>query len=146
MITNYKIPLDTLKDILLSKDIKPSVQRLKILEYIIESKSHPSVDEIYTALSPFIPTLSKTTVYNTVNQLTEKGVLTIVKSDPGEARYDYFDKPHSHFKCRICGKLYDIFTDEKNVFDIKEVEGHKVERVYLCYEGICKNCLKNEKK
>jgi len=144
MITKYKIPIDTLKDILLSKDIKPSVQRLKILEYIIDSKSHPSVDEIFGALQPLIPTLSKTTVYNTVKNLTDKGILTTIKIEPGELRYDYFEKPHSHFKCRICGILYDIFNENDNILNIKEVDGHKVEKVYLCYEGICKKCLKKQ--
>ena len=46
-------------------NIKPSVQRIAIMNYLIEHRTHPTVDEIYTALSPSIPTLSKTTVYNT---------------------------------------------------------------------------------
>jgi Fe2+ or Zn2+ uptake regulation protein len=144
MITKYKVPIDTLKDILISKDIKPSVQRLKILEYIIDSKSHPSVDEIFGALQPLIPTLSKTTVYNTVKNLTDKGLLTTIKIESGELRYDYFEKPHSHFKCRICGNIYDIFDENDNILDIKEIDGHKVEKVYLCYEGVCKKCLKKQ--
>ena len=40
--------------------IKPSVQRIAIMNYLIEHRTHPTVDEIYTALSPSIPTLSKT--------------------------------------------------------------------------------------
>ena len=43
-------------------NIKPSVQRIAIMNYLIEHRTHPTVDEIYTALSPSIPTLSKTTV------------------------------------------------------------------------------------
>ena len=45
-------------------NIKPSVQRIAIMKYLMEHRTHPTVDEIYTALSPTIPTLSKTTVYN----------------------------------------------------------------------------------
>ena len=41
-------------------NIKPSVQRIAIMNYLIEHRTHPTVDEIYTALSPSIPTLSKT--------------------------------------------------------------------------------------
>ena len=43
-------------------NIKPSVQRIAIMKYLMEHRTHPTVDEIYTALSPTIPTLSKTTV------------------------------------------------------------------------------------
>ena len=53
--------------------IKPSVQRIAIMKYLMEHHTHPTVDEIYTALSPTIPTLSKTTVYNTLKILTEEG-------------------------------------------------------------------------
>ena len=36
-------------------NIKPSVQRIAIMNYLIEHRTHPTVDEIYTALSPSIP-------------------------------------------------------------------------------------------
>ena len=38
-------------------NIKPSVQRIAIMKYLMEHRTHPTVDEIYTALSPTIPTL-----------------------------------------------------------------------------------------
>ena len=53
--------MDVLKR-LQNHNIKPSVQRIAIMNYLIEHRTHPTVDEIYTALSPSIPTLSKTTV------------------------------------------------------------------------------------
>ena len=53
-------------DRLLKYSIKPSMQRIAIMEYLMEHRTHPSADEIYTALSPSMPTLSKTTVYNTL--------------------------------------------------------------------------------
>ena len=42
------------------------MQRIAIMEYLMEHPIHPSADDIYTALSPSMPTLSKTTVYNTL--------------------------------------------------------------------------------
>ena len=64
--------MDVLKR-LQNHNIKPSVQRIAIMNYLIEHRTHPTVDEIYTALSPSIPTLSKTTVYNTLKLLSEQG-------------------------------------------------------------------------
>ena len=49
---------------LLEHNIKPSMQRIAIMEYLMNHPIHPSADDIYTALSPSMPTLSKTTVYN----------------------------------------------------------------------------------
>ena len=42
--------------------IKPSMQRMAVMEYLMTHRTHPTVDEIYTALHPSMPTLSKTTV------------------------------------------------------------------------------------
>ena len=45
-------------------NIKPSYQRMKIFQYLLDNHNHPTVDTIYRALCTEIPTLSKTTVYN----------------------------------------------------------------------------------
>lgn len=55
----------TAYEYLLDHQIKPSVQRIAIMDYLLKHKTHPCIDEIYTALCKEIPTLSKTTVYNT---------------------------------------------------------------------------------
>ena len=47
-------------------DVKPSVQRIAVMDYLMTHRTHPTVDEIYHALEKQIPTLSKTTVYNTL--------------------------------------------------------------------------------
>lgn len=44
---------------LLEHNIKPSMQRIAIMEYLMNHPIHPSADDIYTALSPSMPTLSK---------------------------------------------------------------------------------------
>ena len=49
-----------------SHSIKPSVQRIAIMQYLMDYHTHPTVDEIYTALAPGMPTLSKTTLKNTM--------------------------------------------------------------------------------
>ena len=41
-----------------SHSIKPSVQRIAIMQYLMDHHTHPTVDEIYTALAPGMPTLS----------------------------------------------------------------------------------------
>ena len=51
---------------LINKNIKPSFQRIKVLEYLTTRKIHSTVDEIFNVLSKEIPTLSKATLYNTL--------------------------------------------------------------------------------
>ena len=75
-------------EILIKHDIKPSVQRLAVMEYMLTHFTHPTVDEIYSSLSPSIPTLSKTTIYNTLNLFEEQGVVLYLGIDKKNARFD----------------------------------------------------------
>ena len=115
------------------------MQRVKILEYLRNYKTHPTADMIYQALVDEMPTLSKTTVYNTLRTLTEKGILVALSVFENEVRYEYDKEPHIHFKCTECGKIYDI---SKNCECLKneEIEGHKVVEHHVNLKGICKNC------
>lgn len=126
-------------------NIKPSVQRIAIMTYLMEHPTHPTVDEIYTALSPSIPTLSKTTVYNTLKLLSEQGAAQTLTIDERNTCYDAKTAPHSHFLCKRCGKIYDLEYDcnVKRTVDMN-MEGHKVQEVHYYYKGICQHCKEEE--
>lgn len=119
--------------------IKPSYQRLRIFEYLKKNKSHPTVDEIYQEVVREIPTLSKTTVYNTLNLFIEKNVATVVTIEENETRYDADVSLHGHFKCKSCGKVYDFGVDISRL-DFNELEGFQVEEKHLYFKGICNDC------
>ena len=85
---------------LLSYNIKPSVQRLAIMDYLLNHKTHPSIDEIYMALVKDIPTLSKTTVYNTLKLFVEHGAALMLTIDEKNACFDCDTTKHAHFQCR----------------------------------------------
>ena len=78
------------------------------MEYLMAHRTHPTVDEIYLALSPSIPTLSKTTVYNTLKLCGRIYDLTPTESDthPGEMERDghQIQEIHHYYKgiCKQC--------------------------------------------
>ena len=102
---------------------------------------HPTVDEIYTALSPTIPTLSKTTVYNTLKILSEQGAAQTLTIDERNTCYDADTTPHAHFLCKRCGKVYDLTCNDtvRQVVDT-DMDGHEVQEIHYYYKGICKQC------
>lgn len=123
-------------------NIKPSVQRIAIMNYLVEHCTHPTVDEIYIALSPAIPTLSKTTVYNTLKLLSEQGAVQTLTIDERKTCYDADTSLHAHFLCRHCGKVYDLACDptpKQLVND--DMDGHSIQEVHHYYKGVCKYCL-----
>jgi Fur family peroxide stress response transcriptional regulator len=140
MITNLKESQEILKN----KGLKPTYQRLRILEYLEKHKIHPTVDMIYQELLKEIPTISKTTIYNTLNSLAQKGIISGITITGVETRYEYKELPHHHFLCKSCGKVFDIPV-RCPYFEKKEIPGFKVEELQGYFKGICKECLRKKK-
>lgn len=123
-------------------DIKPSYQRMKIFEYLLKNNEHPTVDEIYKALCPEIPTLSKTTVYNTLNLFMQKGIAKVIIIEENETRYDVDLHVHGHFKCEHCKNVYDIpVTVDQLVQD--DMMGFQINEYHVYFKGLCPKCKIN---
>jgi Fe2+ or Zn2+ uptake regulation protein len=121
------------------KGVGPSIQRIKILQLILDKKEHSSADSIYQELVHEIPTLSKTTVYNTLALFVEKKIINSFTIDNTELLYEHSDKPHAHFQCRVCKSIFDVEL-ESTLFEMKEIENNKVEQVNIYIKGICEKC------
>ena len=120
--------------------IKPSFQRIKIFEYLVTKENHPTVEMIYKELVNEIPTLSKTTVYNTLNLFIEKKIAHTIVIEENETRYDSHMEVHGHFKCEKCGTIYDIKIDDK-ISKIKSLDKFQIDEQHVYYKGICDKCL-----
>lgn len=126
-------------------NIHPSVQRIAVMEYLLNHHTHPTVEDIYTELHPQIPTLSRTTVYNTLKLFASQGAATMLTIDEKRACYDSVLTPHAHFICRKCGHIYDVdLKDTGNQVHTSELPAGHVEEEHVYYKGICKHCLAKE--
>lgn len=135
-----QITIKNQENYLREHEIKPSLLRLKIFDFLVKSKQHPSVDMIYKTLSPEIPTLSKTTVYNTLKVFEEKGIVLVVNIEDKEARYDADINFHGHFKCESCGDLYD-FPVEPNAEISDVIKGFLINETHYYLKGTCLKCI-----
>ncbi|MFZ7133437.1 MAG: Fur family transcriptional regulator [Eubacteriales bacterium] len=120
-------------------NVNPSYQRLKILEYLMDNPTHPTADDIYAALIHELPTLSKTTVYNTLKLFKKKGITRSISIDDIENRFDANVHEHGHFKCEKCGNIYD-FEISMDPSLQQELRGFKIHEKNYFFKGICKNC------
>ncbi|MCF7941413.1 MAG: transcriptional repressor [Spirochaetia bacterium] len=125
--------------ILQTHGIKPSYQRIKIYEYLVDKKNHPTVDTIYRELSPGLPTLSKTTVYNTLKLFHSVNVVQKVMIEDNEVRFDADTSIHGHFKCLSCGEVYD-FPVQKNALMYGIPEGFSITDEHIYCTGYCQDC------
>lgn len=131
---------------LLSHGIKPSMHRITIMDYLLTHPTHPTVDDIYLALHDEIPTLSKTTIYNTLKLFVSSGVALSINIDEKNARYDGDTHTHAHFKCMECGDVFDFPLKEDLVYhDPEQMAGFKVVSTYVYHNGYCQACMEQQK-
>ena len=134
--------LEDLKKKLKLKNIHLSYQRLKVLEYLIQNQCHPTVDQIFIGLQKSMPSLSKTTVYNTLHILLEAELVKAITIDDSEIRYDIITELHGHFKCQACGKIFNFNINEEVLFS-EDLNNFKINDRDVYFKGVCPGCLLN---
>lgn len=125
------------------KNISLSHQRLKVIEFLTKNHCHPTVEQIFTTLQKDIPTLSKTTVYNTLRTLAETGLVRVITIEDNETRYDIVTENHGHFKCESCGTIFDFPVDLDSLVP-GDLSKFKINDKNLYFKGICPRCQLNK--
>ena len=138
-----KPTLEQVREELNKRGIKPSHQRIKVLEYLMGHFVHPTVDMIYHQVHREVPTLSKTTVYNTLNQFVETGLIRIINIEDNETRYDINVHDHGHFKCVACGAIYDFPVNMEGLGDAG-LAGFAIQDRNVYFKGTCPACLSDK--
>jgi len=138
-----KASLENITNKLKNNNIRLSHQRLKVLEYLDRHRIHPTVEQIYHALNDEIPSLSKTTIYNTLNTLIEAGLVRSITIEDNEVRYDIRTDAHGHFKCKTCGNIYD-FEVNIDLLEIKDLDGFSIYTRDVYFSGVCPKCIEKE--
>lgn len=138
MNNNYHI-------ILKDAGIRPSVQRVAVYSFLMENKIHPDVETVYAALSPLYPTLSRTTVYNTLKLFEANNLVQALRIEEDKLRFDAEMKDHIHFKCMKCGAITDIFDDGQIPGMMTNCStmlpsGFQMQKIQTTLWGLCKNC------
>lgn len=121
------------------KGIKPTFIRLKILNYLQRDSKHPYAEKIYRAIKKEIPTVSMTSIYNTLDLFQKKGIIKPLLITGSEVRFDADVSSHQHFFCQRCGKIIDLDV-KYDYLKKKSINGHKVIEVQGYFIGLCRNC------
>lgn len=142
MVDKLKTPKE-IGDTLRSKGVKPSVIRIRVMQYLLEHRAHPNVDTIYKFLIKEMPTLSKTSIYNTLKTFSSKGLVLEVMTGSGEILFDGYPERHAHFTCTECKKIVDVSLDCE-MCKTHGLEGFTIMEQSVYLKGICGEC--SEKK
>src|SRR3954468_6812536 len=88
------------------RGLRVTPHRRAILE-ALGPDEHLSADEVHSRAAAAVPGVSRGTVYATLAELTELGLIAAFGS-PEPVRYETNTGPHQHFRCRECGRLFDV--------------------------------------
>jgi Fe2+ or Zn2+ uptake regulation protein/O6-methylguanine-DNA--protein-cysteine methyltransferase len=130
---------DQAGEVLRARGLRSTPQRRAILgAFQGDLTEHLSADEVYARASESLPELSRGTVYATLAEFSELGLLS-ASGAPEPVRYETNTAHHSHFRCRLCLRIFDLVSGLQNPEEITDA-GFSVERVDTRAEGICAEC------
>nr|WP_305852459.1 peroxide-responsive transcriptional repressor PerR [Halobacillus salinarum] len=130
--------IDTLKD----SGVRITPQRHAVLEYLLNSMTHPTADEIYKALESKFPNMSVATVYNNLRVFREIGLVRELTYGDSSSRFDCNTTDHYHIICETCGKIVDFHYPSLNEVEslAEQVTGFDVSHHRMEVYGTCSQC------
>ena len=127
--------MDDLIELLRECNIQATPQRLAVAQFILGTKSHPTADEVWRQVRRRCPTISRATVYNTLNLLAEKGLLKAQVIKEGVIVFDAHINKHHHFIDEKTGRIYDIPWDAIVVTGQKSLKEYDVTDIQVVMRG-----------
>ncbi|MGD0281336.1 MAG: Fur family transcriptional regulator [Dissulfurispiraceae bacterium] len=125
-----------------NKKLKMTPQRLAIIDYLKGNTDHPSAEDVYSAVSTKFPTMTRATVYNTLDTLRERGNIIELEMDSGKKRFDPNTNPHHHLICVKCKKILDVHREYNLDTAFDSYHDFKILGTHIAFHGICSNCRK----
>ncbi|WP_018923329.1 peroxide-responsive transcriptional repressor PerR [Salsuginibacillus kocurii] len=136
--------IDTLKN----TKVRMTPQRHAILEYLFESMTHPTADEIYKALEGQFPNMSVATVYNNLRVFKDVGIVKELTYGDASSRFDCVTTEHYHVICNECGKIVDF--EYPGIDEVESLAAHvtgfEVETHRMEIYGKCQPCAEQTTK
>lgn len=123
-------------------NIRITPQRYAILEYLVESKMHPTADDIYKALADRFPNMSAATVYNNLRLFVKIGFVKELAYGDASSRFDFSNTQHYHAICESCGKIVDLYYPVLDDVEMvaENLTGFQVSHHRMEVYGICPEC------
>lgn len=92
--------------------ILPTPQRLEVAEILLNRPQHVSVEQIVDRLQASGSSVSKATVYNTLNIFVERGLVRELAVDSDRRLFDSTTHAHHHFYNIDTGEVSDIDDEQ----------------------------------
>lgn len=128
--------------------VRLTPQRIAIVEIIAGKRGHVTADEVYAGIHARFPYVDISTVYRTLDFLTDLGVLNVIDMGGGRAEYELVGREaHHHLICRVCKQTTSVdatlFQPLRAALDTQY--GFDADIRHFAVFGVCRHCREAEK-
>lgn len=127
--------------------LKATPQRVLIYQELLSRTDHPTAEAIFSAVKQVHPSLSFNTVYHTLQALTEKELISVIRPVVDAARYDPITELHGHFMCSKCKRIEDQLMEDPALrqidSDVKASGRYWIVQSQILWVGLCEECAKD---
>lgn len=121
---------------LVDHGIQPSLQRIKLAQYLLGKADHPTAEQIYTWAQKELGKISLATVYNTLSTFIECGLIQEFKFPHlDQVIYDCRMDHHFHFVDTKSQRLHDVDSGSLRV-QLKLPKKFLVEKFDIVFKGV----------
>ena len=124
-----------------------TVQGRAVFEAMLDRRDHPTADQVFHAVHPRLPQLSRMTVYRILGTLFSLGLLSKTCHPGSSARFDPKLEQHHHLVCLECGDIIDLEDPRLNQLPWPHVgrQGFQIEDYHIHFRGRCARCRQRAK-
>ncbi|MDI9571507.1 MAG: Fur family transcriptional regulator [Pseudomonadota bacterium] len=125
------------------KGLKITSQRLAIIDALLENRlAHPGATLIFNEARKKADRVSLSTVYATLKEFSENGLIRQLEFDRMENRYDGNLSDHVNLVCKRCGRIQDWdLPAPLDAGDIRREAGFVVTDSRIECHGYCRDCV-----
>jgi Fur family peroxide stress response transcriptional regulator len=127
--------------------LKVTHQRTEVFRELARTDEHPDAERIFRNVRRRVPAISRDTVYRTLSNLEELGLVRKAEILFNKGRYDANMDRHHHFVCTKCGLVRDFTSQAINDLPIPSgiaSLGH-VESTHVQLRGTCAACARRKR-
>lgn len=123
--------LDQIYKVLRGVKLRPTRQRIALARILFNDLGqHVTAEMLFAKAKSIKLPISLGTVYNTLHQFSDAGLLSKVNTNGSRIYFDTNTTPHHHFVTEQTGELFDIPQDSISVSCLQEAPaGTEIERV-----------------
>ncbi len=137
-----------LREHLRTRNLRVTPERLEVLDGVLSHEGHFDAEQLLTHLRRQGKSVSRATLYRTLDHLAEAGLVHKHHFDEGHALFEHVHgrSHHDHMVCDRCGTVIEFVSEEIEALQdqICRQHGFRAERHVHQLFGICRSCLAAE--